>query len=147
MSLWEDAEREKRQQETVEAANREHARAVAERNKATGLARSVAVREFITAMRKLGIPPQKHKWRHGDGRNRLFGGVIGWWVENPRQTAPATRESSSLVVTRDAEVFGMTHKKPLDLADPLLFTSAGYGERAPSLQEQLRDSLTKAMRG
>ncbi|MGW5924246.1 hypothetical protein ACWFPY_35080 [Nocardia fluminea] len=142
MGLWEAAQRRKSDLERQDAN-----RAAAEdRRRAEVAVQFEAVREFVDAMRQLGIEPQKHKWySKTDLRNSWFGGKNGWSVRNPRHQA----EYGGLVVTPDCQVHNLDlswKQKPLDLDEIHSFGGA-YDSTVTTLVAELKNGLAEAMRG
>lgn len=141
MGLWEDAARrssEIKQQDVNRGST-------VERRRAEVAAQRDAVREFVDAMHRLGIEPQKHKWYSKiRAKHALFMGKRGWSVSNPRHEALA----GGLVVTPDRRVYSMDlfwEKQPLDLS--LVQSFQGYASPETTLVEKLTAGLAQAMRG
>jgi hypothetical protein len=151
MGLWEDAQKQRQQLDAAEARQRQPEDEpgieplTPRRREADAAAQQAAVREFIAAMRQLGIAPQRHRWLVEPllffvlrFKPRLsIRGVRGWSVHSPR-----SRNDSGLVVTPNGDVYYMhirrrNYRRPLD---PPVY---GYG----GLVEQLRDGLVRAMQG
>ncbi|GGN78374.1 hypothetical protein [Nocardia rhizosphaerihabitans] len=147
MGMWEEAERDARS-----AAEAHQAMVRAEQaRQAEVAAQLAAVHEFIEAMARLAIAPQRHRWYNEANRSRnLIGGVTGWSVHNPRKPDP----DGGLVVTPTAQIHSMTFKtslmrhgkKPLDLTT-LHSVWVDYNTGSVPLAQILRSGLAAAMRG
>jgi hypothetical protein len=154
MGPSEDAQEQRQQLDADEAWQRQKAAELGleyltpERQEADAAAQQAAIREFIAAMRQLGIKPKRHRWlverllsviapRFLGSPRLSIRGVRGWSVDSPR-----SRNESGLVVTPKGDVYYMhiqrgNYRRPLDR--PVY----GYG----GLVERLRDGLVRAKQG
>lgn len=127
MGVWEDAQRRSSQ-----PSAEEHLRLIEEETVAR---QQGAIREFVGAMQRLGIPPAEHRFMKDsawDGRTRKKSRhrLTGWNIDNPRGTVEPAGYAldAQYVITPREELFHMEVRyrdRPEELRRPLEFGRDG----------------------
>jgi hypothetical protein len=133
MGVWEDALREA-------AAQRQEEVAALERQREDAAEQKRVLADFIEAMGRLGVRPQRQPFLLMKGvpelnryRASLRHKITGWDV------------GANVVVTPDGSVYDMTDqdREPRDLRRPLVFTDDGSSQTLTELLRRTRSHLER----